>query len=289
MALAFGSGGEHVEVGVSPLKMIGESLRDMGLPLSGPGLLLAVLPWLVACLGLRTAGLAAAGRALRGGSPAAAALAVIALSGWPLGLLFHVAARDLDGNPLPSATIYFMEQAGAVLWIFTAMTLAPWVSARRRPAFALAALALLTLPSTAELAWRKTQVSAERIPAATMRALAALAAAGQPGDVVLQRPSARRPPLPVILTGRRVVFERFTPYLTQFAPRPELQERERALLRFFRTPDAQEGLEIARRFGARFLCLYGPNHVRFDLDEIATVVHHEPDARVYRFAPAADD
>ena len=136
--------------------------------------------------------------------------------------------------------------------------------ATRRPALMLAAVALLGVPSTVEFALRKARVAPDPVPAAVVRALEAIARDGRPGDVVLQRPGARYPPLPAVLEGRRVVYERFTPYLTQFAPRAELQRRHEALFRFFRTTDAAEAAALAREFGARYLCLYGADRVRFD-------------------------
>ena len=75
------------------------------------------------------------------------------------------------------------------------------------------------------------------LPAPIVRAMASLERASRPGDVVLQRPGARYPPAPVILIGRRVPYERFTPYLTQFAPREALERRHETVFRFFRTHD----------------------------------------------------
>ena len=114
-----------------------------------------------------------------------------------------------------------------------------------------------------------------------VRAMGSLERASQPGDVVLQRPGARFPPAPVILIGRRVPYERFTPYLTQFATREELERRHETVFRFFRTTDATEALEIARGLGARFLCLYGRDRVRFDAPDALEAIHSEPDARCF--------
>jgi len=102
------------------------------------------------------------------------------------------------------------------------------------------------------------------------------------GDVVLQRPAARYPPAPVILAGRRVPYERFIPYLTQFASREDLEARHLEVYRFFRTRDRSEALEIARSLDASFLALYGPDRVRFDTSGVLEPVHEEPGARLYR-------
>ena len=83
----------------------------------------------------------------------------------------------------------------------------------------------------------------------------------------LQRPGARFPPLPVVLAGRRVPYERFTPYLTQFLSREDAQRRhDRRVYRFFRTADVGDARRHrAASSGARFVCLYGTDRVRFDL------------------------
>ena len=286
LPLVLGGTGEQIEVVVAPLRMVGESLRDVGMGGVAAGwLLLATLPWLAVSLGLRSLGLPAAWRSLFGGKAAAAAAAALALSGWPLGLLFHVAARDVEGRELPSATIYFVEQSGAVLWVFTAIAVAAWAGRARRPALVIGVAGLLSLPSTFEFAVRKARVGPDSVPAGAVRALAAIARDGHPGDVVLQRPGGRYPPLPAVLVGRRVVYERFTPYLTQFAPREELLRRHERLHRFFQTSDREEALSIARALSGQYVCLYGSDRVRFDPQGILVPIHEESDARAYRIAP----
>ena len=79
-------------------------------------------------------------------------------------------------------------------------------------------------------------------------------------------------------------YERFTPYLTQFVPRAELERRHETVYRFFRTEDVHEARGIADGLGARFLCLYSTDRVRFDLALLATPVHDEPGARCYAIA-----
>jgi hypothetical protein len=244
------------------------------------------VPWLIVSLGLRVFGLPGAFRALVRSAPSAATAAAVALSGWPLGLLFHAAARDVKGQELPSATIYFVEQSGVVLWVFAATALAGWATRRRRPALALALAGLVALPSTVEFAVRKSRVGPAGIPPAFVRALEAVARDGSPGDLVLQRPVPRYPPLPVVLIGRRVLYERFTPYLTQFAPREELLRRHETLYHFFRTRDREEARALARGLGARYLVLYWKDRVRFDTEGLLVPLHEEEDARAYRVETA---
>jgi hypothetical protein len=86
----------------------------------------------------------------------------------------------------------------------------------------------------------------------------------------------------VILIGRRVPYERYTPYLTQFATRASLEERHRVVHRFFQTSDGDEALGIARSLGARFLALYGRDRIRFEPMGRLEPVHEEAEARVYR-------
>ncbi len=285
LALMAGGTGEQVEVALAPLAMVRDSLADLGIEgLSGLSLVLATVPWLALSLGLRCGGLCRAGRTLLRESPAGAATAALALSGWPLGLLFHASARDIDGAELPSATIYFVEQSGAVLWVFLAMALAAWAGTGRRRILALATAALVAFASTAEFTVRKARERKDGIPAAHLRAVRAIAKDSRPGDRVIQRPVARYPPLPVVLAGRRVLYERFTVYLTQFAPTEELRRRHELLFQFFRTTERSEALRIARSLGASFVCLYGPDRVRFDGRGILVPLHEEEGARAYRLA-----
>jgi hypothetical protein len=284
LLLAAGGGGEQVHVFLAPLRMIRDSLANLRLEEVSPATLaLVTLPWLLVSLGLRLAGLRAAVGFLVGGSSAAAGAAALALSGWPLGLLFHASARDIDGHELPSAAIYFVEQSGAVLWVFASLALAAVAARGARRLLVLAGAAVLTLPSTVEFTVRKASVRDDVVPAAVIGAVRAIERDARPGDVVLQRPGGRYPPLPVVLGPQRVVYERFTPYLTQFAPASELRRRHEALFRFFRTRDREEAVAIARSLGARYLCLYGNDHVRFDAGSWLQPLYETPEARAYRF------
>jgi hypothetical protein len=85
-----------------------------------------------------------------------------------------------------------------------------------------------------------------------------------------------------VLAGRRVPYERFTPYLTQFASRADLERRHEQVYRFFRTNDRHEAMAITRALDARFLALYGADRVRFDTGGLLEPVHEEPGARLYR-------
>ena len=287
LLLAGGAGGEQVEVHFAPLHMVRDSLANLHVEDVGPGMLvLLAFPWLLVSLGLRLLGLRPAARTLASARPAAAATAALALCGWPLGLLFHASARDIDGRELPSAAIYFVEQSGAVLWVFAAIALAAWAGRGRRRALVLACAAALTLPSTVEFVVRKARVSPDVVPAAAVRAVQAIARDAQPGDRVLQRPGGRYPPLPVVLAPQRVVYERFTPYLTQFAPPAELRRRHEALFLFFRTTERGEALAIARSLGARYLCLYGDDRIHFDPGASLAPLHEEPGGRAYRLEEA---
>jgi hypothetical protein len=283
-----GASATQVEVVLAPLRLVRESLRQLRIEDLGPATLVAAtLPWLVVSLGLRAVGL---GRAVKGaihGGVATSTSAWLALTGWPLGLLFHVAARDLEGGELPSATIYFLEQSGVALWVFAALALGTWAGQGRRRVIAMAAATLLALPATVEFAVQKARVRLDRVSPAFVRAIEAVAKDGRPGDVVLVKPPVHRPPLPVVLAGRRVVYERFTPYLTQFAPPAVLRRHHETVHRFFNTTDPAEALAIARSVSARYLCLYRRQRVRFEEDAVLTPVHEERQARCYRIEPAS--
>ena len=111
-------------------------------PLAGPA-----LRGLGGALARRVAGPAArrrsrdAVRAPARPRAAASALAAMALSGWPLGLLFRVSAPEvLAGQKFVNDAAYLVEQSGPLLWLFAAVALARLATtAARRRAAALAA------------------------------------------------------------------------------------------------------------------------------------------------------
>jgi len=283
--LVLGQGGRTVDVALAPLDLVRITRESLALPpLSGVALAGWAALWLAASLGLRLLGLGEAWRALRRGPWAASALAVMALCAWPLGLLFRVAAPEmLKGQKTVNDAAYLIEQGGPMLWVFTALAL----SARAGPRFegraAVVALAVvLALPASIQFAWKKARLPYDPVPAPMVRAMDALAVASQPGDVVLQRPGARYPPLPVVLIGRRVPYERFTPWLTQFAPRDALERRHEMVFRFFRTGDRAEAMAIASALDARFVALYGPDRLRFDSSGLMEPIHEEGSVRILR-------
>ncbi|HEY8150887.1 MAG TPA: hypothetical protein VIK51_18415, partial [Vicinamibacteria bacterium] len=287
LALAMGQGGRTVAVTFAPLDLVRITRESLGLaPLDGPRLAGFAVLWIAASLGLRLAGLPAAVRALRESNANAIAppLAAMALAAWPLGLLFRVSAPEmLEGQKAVNDAAYLVEQGGPLLWLFTAGALARWMETRAVPRLAaLAALALLALPSTLQFAVKKATEPPDPLPAPMVRAMRALEAVSQPGEIVLQRPGARYPPAPVILIGRRVPYERFTPWLTQFAPAPALEARHDVVYRFFHTSDPAEAMAIARGLGARYVALYGGDRLRFDATGLLVPVHEEDGVRVYR-------
>ena len=191
----------------------------------------------------------------------------MALAAWPLGLLFRVSAPEmLEGQKVVNDAAYLVEQGGPLLWLFTAGALARWMGTRAAPPLGRDGGGRAHGPAL-DRAVRDQEGDGAARPPARARWCArcgALKAASQPGDVVLQRPGARYPPAPVILIGRRVPYERFTPWLTQFAPAAALEARHEVVFRFFHTTDADEAMAIARCLGARYVVLYGRDRVRFD-------------------------
>jgi hypothetical protein len=283
-ALVLGQGGQTVDVALAPLDLTRVTRASLDLPpVFGLAFLAWAAGWTVASLGLRVFAIGPAARALRG-STIAVALGAMGLAAWPLGLLFRVSAPEvLPGQKFVNDAGYLLEQGGPILWIFALIGLVGLGARTRWPRVIAATAVALALPATVQFTVRKALLPPDPLPAATVRAMRALAAGSQAGDIVLQRPGARFPPAPVILIGRRVPYERFTPYLTQFAPRPALEERHRVVHRFFQTTDRDEALAIAHSLGARFLALYGRDRVRFDTAGLLEPVHEEPEARVYRF------
>lgn len=284
-ALALGQGGRTVAVILAPLDLVRLTRESLGLvPAHGVRLAIFAVLWIAASLGLRLFGLPAAVRALRDAHVIAPALAAMALAAWPLGLLFRVSAPEmLEGQKAVNDAAYLVEQGGPLLWLFTAGALARWMETRRRPRLAaLAAVALLALPSTLQFAIKKATTAPDPLPAPMVRAMEALKVASRPGEVVLQRPGARYPPAPMILIGRRVPYERFTPWLTQFAPAAQLEARHEVVYRFFTTTDPEEAMAIARGLGARYVVVYGKERLPFDPTGRLVVIHQEDGARVYR-------
>jgi hypothetical protein len=281
-ALAFGRGAETVVVRLAPLDLVAVTRETLGLaPLSGAALTLWAVLWLAASLGLRVLGLPYAVKALRHGPAVTAALGVMALAAWPLGLLFRVSAPEvLVGQRIINDAAYVIEEGGPILWIFTAIALAELATIRRSVGVLVLAAAL-ALPSTVHFVVKKAALAPDPVPAGMVRAVRAIAAISRPGDVVMQRPGARYPPLPVVLFGRRVPYERFTPYLTQFAPSEALERRHLTVYRFFHTADRAEALEIARQLSASYLCLYGGDRVRFESAGMFEPIGLQPEARCY--------
>jgi hypothetical protein len=258
-------------------------------PLGGALLALWALFWIAASLGLRLLGLPEAIRALRRGAAPAVTLSAMALSAWPLGLLFRVSAPEtLPGQKAVNDAAYLVEQGGPLLWIFVAFALVGLSGRWRRHRLVGLAVAALSLPSTLQFVVKKARFPPAGLPPPMVRAMTALELASRPGDVVLQRPGGRYPPAPVILIGRRVPYERFTPYLTQFAAREDLERRHETVYRFFRTGHRDEALAIARSLGATYVCLYGPDRLRFDTSGLLEPIHEEPEARAYRIRLGAD-
>ena len=280
--LALGPGRQSVLISWAPLDLVHATRESLGLPgLAGGSLLLWAGFWLLASLGLRVLALRPAAHALVAGSSSAAALAAMALAAWPLGLLLRIAVRDaFPGQRVVNDALYVVEQGGPLLWVFAAVGIAGVASTRGR--LVTACLIALALPSTAQFVVQKARSSPDRVPPPMVRAVLALRAAARPGDVVLQRPGGRYPPLPVLLANLRVPYERYTPFRTQFGSREELDRRHETVYRFFRTTDPVEALGIARALGASFLALYGTDRVRFDPAGVLEPIHEEEGARVYR-------
>jgi hypothetical protein len=235
------------------------------------------LAWIVLSLGLRLVGVPRALAALRQGGAALAALAGLALSGWPLATFLSITA-----DPQADESFYFAQASGLALWLFVAPVVL--AAARRAPLWAVAA-GLLCLPSTVELVARKIAQPPERIRAAAVEAMRVLRAESCPGDVVLTRPLPRFVPLPVVLAGRRVAFSNYIGYWRQFIDPGRLRERDRLVRAFFRSREASSALAIARSLRARFLYLEGSQKVDFDPTGVLAPLFERDGDRVYRILP----
>ncbi len=282
-AVVLGRASGQMETVVDPLTIVKrlQTNLDVGAPGVGAVVLWTVL-WLGASLGLRIVGLPAAVRSLRSGSLPLVALAAIALSGWPIGLLFRVMPLDYAGwRPPYNEAWYFIEQSAPLLWIFAAVAIGRVASGPRKAAV-LAACAALALPSTIQFALVHRAAPPAVAPPAVVEAMAALEAAGDLGDVVIEKPEPKRyPPPPMVLSGRRVPFTRFIPYLYQVAPRADLVARIELVRRFFKTTDAAEARSVAQALGARFVALFGDDAVAFSIEGVLRPVYEQPNVKVY--------
>ncbi len=290
------SAGEGVRVAFLPFAPTNPARIAFGLSEArGLALALSGIAWLVLSLGLRAFGVPGAWRAIRGGDEPLAALGALALVGWPIAFFTTVTA-----DPAYDESFYFLQASGLALWLFAAPVL---IATARRSRVAGAILVVICLLPTAELVVRRAARAPEHIPAATVRAMAALRAASCPGDVVLTRPGVALVPPVVVLAGRRVPLANYIPYWRQFTTPGFLAEREADVWAFFRSRDATAAIEAARRLGARYVSFSGPPpptprspgeppSVRESLAASGAVeaVHVEERAAVYRIAPlAADD
>jgi len=284
-ALVAGAGGEAVTVALDPLAVVRDARTDLGFaPLAGAGLVAWTPVWLLAALGLRAAGVPAAVAALLRGGTARRGLAVLALAGWPLGLLLRISPVEAGQRVRPfNEALYFFEQSGLVLWVFAALALGGLRLRGLRAALALAAGLLLALPTTVQFAAQKRRTPSLYLDADAVAAAGALERASRPGDVVLQRPDLQRfPPAPMVLAGRRVPYTRFIPFFSQILPRAERRARFARTLAFFRTGDPARAREIAAGLGAEYVFLYGRRELRFDPEGILEPVYESERARVYR-------
>ncbi len=179
----------------------------------------------------------------------------MALSGWPLGLLFRVSAPEvLPGQKVVNDAAYLVEQSGPLLWVFardrprrlrdeprpprrgargrrsSSPPRPPGSTRRRRPP---------RRPTACRLPW-----SGPCAPSSACPAPATSSCSGR-GPATLPRPSSS--PAGACPTSAS------RPYLTQFASRTDLEARHEVVYRFFRTTSREEALgdrALARRLAS---------------------------------------
>lgn len=282
--LVVGQDAGSVAATFAPFDLPATTLRQLGWPeRNGTSLAAFGAVWLILSLGLRVLGVVPALKTLLSGQPVASAVAALALSGWAVAMFFRVAATTLfPGEPAINDAAFFAEQSGVFLWLLTVPALAPTLGSRGGVrSVAWVVVAALTLPSTIQFVVKKRREPVDPLPAPMVRAVEVVSRASQPGDVVLSRPGERYPSAISLLGGRRVVLERFTPYLTQFARSDQLSTRHALVYRFFRTHDRDEARAIAGAFGARYICLFGDDRLRFDTEGFLTPIFEEAGASAY--------
>ncbi len=279
--LAAGPGGRSVEVLVDPLAPVARLRQLLELPpLQGTTLLAWGALWLALALGLRVLALPEAIRSARDQDPVRAALALAALLGWPVALLFRVTA-DQEFNE----SVYFTNIGGALLWLFALLALERVRPGRR--AAILATAALVSLPTTLEFAWRKARTPPDLVPARVFEAMERLQQDSLPGDVVLMRPYSRYPPPPIVFAGRRVPYTLFLGYLRQFVPAAAVRERSENVRAFFRAETAEEARAIALRLNARHVFLQGSQALGDGARAALEPLYVKKDTALFRVRPEA--
>jgi len=282
--LAMGPAGRTMHVVADPLLVVRDARTDIGLePLAGPGLALFALAWLAVALGIRILGLPFALRSLASRSAPQVALAIMAVSGWILGLLFRVSPLESGSRARPfNEALYFFEQSGLLLWIFTAVALVGLLKGLRGVLLA-TLCAGVALPSTVQCVKQKLETPPLRISPAAVKAMEALSRVSAPGDVVIEAPDTQRfPPPPLVLIGRRIPMTRFIPFLSQMVGREERLARFERVDLFFRTTEPGQARQIAAELGASYVCLFGRDEVAFPKTGFLEPVYESPAARVYR-------
>lgn len=238
--------------------------------------------WILLSLGMRLGGLPWACRDFLSGDGVRPVVAAMAVSGWPLGLLFRISPLESPDRPQNEA-LYFFEQSGVLLWIFVVLAIGGMrLKGPRRVLLALV-LAATTLPSTVQFVFAKASIPPLRVPSEVLEAMEALKGVTKPGDVILERPRLQRfPPPPMVFIGRRVPFSSYLPFLTQWVSKEELGERMRSVKRFFETHEPAEARVLASSLGARGLCLYGSDSLASGTSGLREVYRGER-VRVYLF------
>jgi hypothetical protein len=237
--------------------------------------------WLAASLGLRLFGIPEAVRSLRGPATASC-LAAMALSGWPLGLLFRVSAPEvLPGQSVVNDAAYLVEQSGPLLWVVRRGRLA-------RLATSASAGRPSSRPSSCSPPRRPGSTPSRRRPPRPTASPPPWCAPPAPSSGLATR--GRRPPAAARALPARPGRPRrppralralhAVPHPVRLARRPRGPPPRGVPL----LPHDEPGGGPRHRAGldASFLALYDLDRVRFDTAGLLEPVHEEPEARLYR-------
>ena len=269
------TGVEGVRASFVPLAPVNPARLAFGLgEAHGLAFLASGLVWVVLSLGLRVLGVPGAFHQARGPRASGAVLGSFALWGWPIATFVSITA-----DPAYDESFYFLQASGLVLWLFATPVLAG--STRRSLTLAAAAL-LVSVAATGEYLYRARQQDPEVVPAAAVRAMAALREASRPGDVLLMQVRVPHVPLPIVLAGRRVAYVDYIGYWRQFVT-PETREARREQVRsFFQARDAETARAVARELGARYVYLSGRRPRPVEKAGVLEALFREGNERVYR-------
>lgn len=241
--------GSNTSVGLRPLEIVRYSMEkldwegaiealasvgrfDAGVPAWALAAFVTLF-WLAGFLGLRLVGLRHWARDLwPSASPLRRTMAWFVAVGFPVALVFRIAPAEAEGLSRLEAqndVVWFAAASGTLLWF--------WLADVLRGRTAIAAVAVLALPSTIQHFVYAASLEPDRVSLERVIAARAARAISDPGDVWIDPLDRSRPSLLPYLAGRPVVYDPYVGYDYMFVGGEEIDYRHHALAQFWTSPD----------------------------------------------------